>query len=964
MKKIFLSGLICIMILLIIISVIGSSTNIVITKAEHLDENKVFISDIYEETSQLDNIWSEPINDNEYVRVTFEQELSNKNDITIYPRIKSGTPKIEVYEEDGYELIAEFTSLNSDTYNKVFLTNLIGSQDTFDLKVVGGSVEFDHIIDPIYGTYTFDSQTSGDEADWLFTGPQAGSGLSAANTAGRWSWDSDETSSTGVGPWHGVDGTGDGYIYTEMTSQTSGDLWELELDKTLDASVNNINVTYYWSMRGTSAQATIQLQTNENGAGWVNRGAQTGYGDETIPLTSATEPNTPWYEKNVDLTGLVSHASTRVRFHIVATADPTANMWENDIGFDNITITETLSNEASTIPTNIQCNGADNCNISVDTSVTLNASGSTDGDADDITYFIEASLANATLIQNTTNVSKTGEKGPGPAEGISRTVWTKEASAGCDAGWTGDSGWEDSEYRFFIDDLVNTSDFDKIRFEFCAGTDEILRVVNVSLCWYDGARPASTDTACTDALTQVDGEGVANGWIYSEIAAGACEYTPWFSYTWEGSKNYFVQWGVCPGGTCSYGGNRYMSTCTDTDLSRIDGTTAAVMNPSWASDAWDGYSYDLLSIQGNTTEGGPSTTNETNTTYTIYEDVDSDFKSVNNVTVKIEVDSYEPSASVNQGTNKPDLWLEIWNSSDWIEIGNFSLPDTYTGTDLNTTNANFSLTTTNSPILTGWQTSTNQDLRIKGRYMDHNETLPDEINYTNVWVAIDGKGWAELGNHTAATNFTWNTTDIAEQTGIDLRARAIDIDGSNSYSSYFTKSSYLNISHGIEDIINPDINITFPINLTEHSNTGLDVNYTTSDDVGLDACWWSNDTYLVNHTLTDCGTNITDITWNLGNHNVTVWASDAAGNENSSRVTFNITEAADSCTCPGLNQDWEINHVDACTISEACDLGTGTLSFIGSGTTQCDAQIKTTNFGDPGSGGFLEILDDCRIYIS
>ena len=72
----------------------------------------------------------------------------------------------------------------------------------------------------------------------------------------------------------------------------------------------------------------------------------------------------------------------------------------------------------------------------------------------------------------------------------------------------------------------------------------------------------------------------------------------------------------------------------------------------------------------------------------------------------------------------------------------------------------------------------------------------------------------------------------------------------------------------------------------------------------------------------------------------------------------------DTCTCAGLNQDWEINHVDACTISEACDLGIGTLSFIGSGTTQCDAQIKTTNLGDPGSGGILEILDNCAIYVS
>src|SRR3990167_9403837 len=97
---------------------------IVITKAEHLDGNRNFISDIYDEVKELDGIWSETISDGDYVRVTFEKNLTNENDITIWPRIVSGTPRIEVYEVDGNEIIAEFTLLNDDEYNKVFLTNL------------------------------------------------------------------------------------------------------------------------------------------------------------------------------------------------------------------------------------------------------------------------------------------------------------------------------------------------------------------------------------------------------------------------------------------------------------------------------------------------------------------------------------------------------------------------------------------------------------------------------------------------------------------------------------------------------------------------------------------------------------------------------------------------------------------------------------------------------------------------
>ena len=128
---------------------------IVITKAEHLNENREFISDIYEQVKSLDNVWSEEIPDQHYVRVTFERNLSSFNDITIFPRIVSGNPKVKVYEINDDKIIAEFTSLNNNDYNKIFLDGSSGaglpngySQDTFDLKVIDGSIEIDHIIDP------------------------------------------------------------------------------------------------------------------------------------------------------------------------------------------------------------------------------------------------------------------------------------------------------------------------------------------------------------------------------------------------------------------------------------------------------------------------------------------------------------------------------------------------------------------------------------------------------------------------------------------------------------------------------------------------------------------------------------------------------------------------------------------------------------------------------------------------
>jgi len=86
-----------------------------ISKAEHLDENRSFISDIYEQVKALDGNWSEPINNNEYVRVTFNKNLTNKNDITIYARASNYSNnseecydnETEILTENGWKLFSE-----------------------------------------------------------------------------------------------------------------------------------------------------------------------------------------------------------------------------------------------------------------------------------------------------------------------------------------------------------------------------------------------------------------------------------------------------------------------------------------------------------------------------------------------------------------------------------------------------------------------------------------------------------------------------------------------------------------------------------------------------------------------------------------------------------------------------------------------------------------------------------------
>jgi len=72
---------------------------------------------------------------------------------------------------------------------------------------------------------------------------------------------------------------------------------------------------------------------------------------------------------------------------------------------------------------------------------------------------------------------------------------------------------------------------------------------------------------------------------------------------------------------------------------------------------------------------------------------------------------------------------------------------------------------------------------------------------------------------------------------------------------------------------------------------------------------------------------------------------------------------ADTCTCPGINQNHIVNLTHYCNLT-SCNLGTGKLSFIDIGFANCNGTINTTDLGDPGNGGTLYIQSDCEIIIN
>ena len=148
---------------------------ILATNAVHLDSDREYVDDIFYEIKVKDGIWTHEIPAGDYVRVTFEIPLDNTRDITVYAK-SSGTSGFEVYEKDGTELIASLDNFSGITSDGVYLTNLNGTQDTFDILITGSPIQFDLIIDPNIGYKGRVFNVGGSNSNQTWTPGNAGNG--------------------------------------------------------------------------------------------------------------------------------------------------------------------------------------------------------------------------------------------------------------------------------------------------------------------------------------------------------------------------------------------------------------------------------------------------------------------------------------------------------------------------------------------------------------------------------------------------------------------------------------------------------------------------------------------------------------------------------------------------------------------------------------------------------------------
>jgi hypothetical protein len=78
-------------------------------------------------------------------------------------------------------------------------------------------------------------------------------------------------------------------------------------------------------------------------------------------------------------------------------------------------------------------------------------------------------------------------------------------------------------------------------------------------------------------------------------------------------------------------------------------------------------------------------------------------------------------------------------------------------------------------------------------------------------------------------------------------------------------------------------------------------------------------------------------------------------------VTTWIDAGGDTCTCPGVGNNWEIDMSDNCVLSTPCNLGGGNLTFTGSGSFQCASQLNLTSMERPATNQRMIANSTCDV---
>ncbi|RLF01920.1 MAG: hypothetical protein DRJ64_09980, partial [Thermoprotei archaeon] len=176
-------------------------------------------------------------------------------------------------------------------------------------------------------TSSFDTSNSGGTNLWHFYHPDGSDDNGQTGDSNRqWKWDNNETTSSNVGALTGYDSAG--YVYTEASSSTaSDDVFTMVRNSTIDASLLNVKINFYYSARFDGSETVTIRVEGFDGSSWNTEDSQVvGNG------TDAT-----WYEYGeVDLS---SYTNTDFQVRISVQMPSSGTIWHCDACIDAVSIT-------------------------------------------------------------------------------------------------------------------------------------------------------------------------------------------------------------------------------------------------------------------------------------------------------------------------------------------------------------------------------------------------------------------------------------------------------------------------------------------------------------------------------------------------------------------------------------------------------------------------------------------------
>jgi len=427
---------------------------------------------------------------------------------------------------------------------------------------------------------------------------------------------------------------------------------------------------------------------------------------------------------------------------------------------------------------------------------------------------------------------------------------------------------------------------------------------NLDVCWYSNdTMSENISLSCGTNITTITWtEGEHNVTIWANDSAGNENLSMVFfiidsanpnvnitspeNNTYQSNNTIQINYTVSDANldVCWYSNDTYSentSVSCGTNITGITWTEGEHNVTIWANDSAGNVNWSMINFTIDSTNPTISISSPVNNTYQTDNslDIEYEYTEVNPDSCWYSNDTMSANTSLAScGTNITDVtWSEgEHNVTIWIKdsVGNEVLD--YVNFTVDSLNPNVNIT---YPV---------NDTNYAINTVSVNYTVSD-TNLQSCWYSNDT--YLENITWSCGTNLT-NVTWTEGQHNVTIWAN----DSSNNVNSS-------EITFRIDTLI-PDLNITSPANNSNSTDTGLDIEYVVSDTY-LKECWYSNDTYSVN-TSVSCGTNVTDITWSEGEHNITIWANDTINNENSSMVFFTIDSLK-----PDVNITSPLNHINS-----------------------------------------------------